>query len=147
MTQIILQQSPSGSALGSMTKMQLLSRVVPVTGAVAFLFALIWEPGAYSHESLLRPGLIEVVLLVSLACTVMQYAEWKLVHMLSFVAFNVLATVHQIPIVLAGVVMRHDVVGVHAAIGFGTCIIGALLYAAERRGDTSMEPEPPEPCA
>mmetsp|Transcript_90865 Transcript_90865/g.257394 ORF Transcript_90865/g.257394 Transcript_90865/m.257394 type:complete len:376 (-) Transcript_90865:69-1196(-) len=145
LTQMVLQHSPSDSALGSMSKMQILARVIPITGLVAFLLALACEPHAYALQNLQQVELWANILLVSVACTVMQYSEWKLVQMLSFVAFNVLGTVHQIPIVLAGVLLQHDTVGWYSALGFGFCVIGALVYAAARRADMEKWAAPVAP--
>merc|ERR1712014_427827 len=118
--------------------MQLLARVIPVTGFVALLGALMCEPQAYALHNLAQRELILNVLLVSAFCTVMQYAEWKLVQELSFVAFNVLSSVHQIPLVLAGVMWDHDVVDTSSAVGFGACIVGGMVYAAARSADAKQ---------
>eukprot|EP00928_Gymnodinium_smaydae_P091809 TRINITY_DN75550_c0_g1_i1.p1 TRINITY_DN75550_c0_g1~~TRINITY_DN75550_c0_g1_i1.p1 ORF type:complete len:241 (-),score=26.01 TRINITY_DN75550_c0_g1_i1:462-1184(-) len=136
--QTILQLSPKDSALAMMTKTQIMARVIPVTGVVAFGFALVWEPQAYSLANLMHHELWVNMLVVSAACTLMQYAELKLVHMISFVAFNVLSTVHQIPIVLAGVILQDNSVGKFSGLGFGVCVVGALIYARARWIDASQ---------
>ncbi|CAE7940724.1 unnamed protein product, partial [Symbiodinium sp. KB8] len=65
----------------------------------------------------------------------MLYAELKLVSLLSAVAFNVLSTLHQIPIVLAGVILQHNTVSISSWAGFACCLIGALVYAIARYSD------------
>ena len=69
-----------------------------------FFFLIFFEePGATTAlGAAAAPNLLSRVLMVAIGLTAMLYAELKLVSLLSAVAFNVLSTLHQIPIVLAG---------------------------------------------
>lgn len=131
--QYILQRSPPESTLGKMSKLQLLARVMPITGIVCIPLAMIFEEGAYSIQSLSQVDLLTQVFLVSFCLVFMLVAELQLVMLVSAVAYQVLATIHQIPTVLCGVLFRHDRVGVLDTCGFGCCIAGALVYAKARQ--------------
>jgi len=136
MAQVVLQ-SPKGSALRAFSKLQLLARTLPITGAISMLLALIFEPGATTAlQAAVAPSLLARVLMVAVGLTAMLYSELKLVSLLSAVAFNVLSTLHQIPIVLAGVVFQHNTVSQSSVAGFTCCIFGALVYALARYNDT-----------
>mmetsp|Transcript_73621 Transcript_73621/g.239702 ORF Transcript_73621/g.239702 Transcript_73621/m.239702 type:complete len:434 (+) Transcript_73621:108-1409(+) len=135
LAQFILQRSPLDSALGQISKLQLLSRTLPVTGLVCLPLAIWLEPGAYTYVNLMQPVLHFRVVVIAAALTAMLYAELKLVNLLSAVAFNVLATIHQIPIVLAGVLLQHNHVDLTSTYGFAACLLGALVYAAARHQD------------
>mmetsp|Transcript_23570 Transcript_23570/g.67385 ORF Transcript_23570/g.67385 Transcript_23570/m.67385 type:complete len:370 (+) Transcript_23570:73-1182(+) len=141
LAQFVLQRSPKESALGQITKLQLLARTLPLTGLVCVPLSMMFEPGCCTLEELSNPDLAVPAFTVSVGLTAMLYAELKLVKRLSAVAFNVLATVHQIPIVLAGVVMRHEQVGFLSRCGFGLCLVGALVYAAARQEDRKLAGE------
>lgn len=133
LAQFVMQLSPPESGLGQTAKLQLLSMTLPITGVVCLPFVLTQEPHAYQGGQLLQMELPVRTLLVAVGLTAMLYAELKLVKRLSAVAFNVLSTVHQIPIVLVGVVFQHNRVGEFSACGFAMCILGALVYAWARR--------------
>lgn len=132
LAQFVMQRSAPDSGLGQLPKLQLLSRTLPVTGLVCLPSAYIFEPGAFGSEQLWQPGLWGRVLLVSVGLICMQYSELKLVKKLSAVAFQVLSTIHQIPIVLVGVVFQHNQFSELSACGFAACLLGALIYAWAR---------------
>lgn len=135
LAQVVLQKSPPESALGQMSKLQLLARVLPVTGLVCLPLALVFEQHAFSASQLMQPDLFVSLFTVSFGLTIMLSSELKLIQVLSAVAFNVLAALHQILNVIAGVFFNHDHVGAVSASGFGCCIIGALVYAHARALD------------
>lgn len=135
LSQHVMQRLPSDTALGQLSKIQLLAYTLPITGLVCIPVSLVFEPEAYSLRHLQQMSLAESVLGVAGSLVAMLYAELKLVDELSAVAFNVLSTLHQIPIVLAGIVLCHNKVGEPAAAGFGCCIAGAMVYALARRQD------------
>lgn len=135
LAQHVLQRSHRKSALGQVTKLQLLARTLPVTGFVCVPLAVVFEMDSFTFDQLFQGALAIQLFLVSAGLTAMLYAELMLVKRLSAVAFNVLATIHQIPIVLAGVVIQHNQVGILSAYGFALCLVGALVYAAARHSD------------
>lgn len=138
LAQFVLQYSPKESALGCMTKLQLLARTLPITGLVCIPLAITFEKDCCTVEETLNVDLAGHVFSVAIGLAAMLYAELKLVKRLSAVAFNVLATIHQVPIVLAGVILRQDRVGLLSQFGFGLCIVGALVYAAARQQDRKL---------
>merc|ERR1712039_1040646 len=75
----------------------------------------------------------------SIACaiSIMVLAEFFFVQLTSAVAMNVAAQLHNIPIVLGGVLLFRERLHIFAVIGFGVCIFGALLYTSERRKTTA----------
>lgn len=137
MAQVVLQ-SPRG--LRGVSKLSLLARTLPITGAISMVLACIFEPNAM--QALLNQNqtttlqLLLRVVLVAVGLTSMLFAELNLVSLLSAVAFNVLSTLHQIPIVLAGVVFQHNTVSESSVLGFTCCIFGALVYAVARYNET-----------
>lgn len=135
LAQRVLQHSPKDSALGQMSKLQLLAITLPITGIVSLVLALICEGPVYSPELLLRPALAANFAVVTTGLAAMLWAELALVKRLSAVAFKVLSTVHLIPIVAAGVVFQHNHVGASAGGGFVICLIAAFVYAAARLED------------
>lgn len=135
LAQVVLQRSAPESALGQTNKLSLLARTLPITGLVCLPLSLVFEPMAYEAGKVMQQELWLNIGTVAAALTAMLYAELQLVKRLSAVAFNVLATVHQIPIVLAGVVLQHNQVARTAAYGFACCLIGALFYAVARQCD------------
>eukprot|EP00933_Yihiella_yeosuensis_P033930 TRINITY_DN27522_c0_g1_i1.p1 TRINITY_DN27522_c0_g1~~TRINITY_DN27522_c0_g1_i1.p1 ORF type:complete len:365 (+),score=60.29 TRINITY_DN27522_c0_g1_i1:237-1331(+) len=135
LAQFVMQFSSPESALGRMSKLSLLARVLPVTGVVSVLLAAVFEPEAFQLEEISQKAVLLRTLAVSVGLVGMLFAELKLVGMLSAVAFNVLSTVHQIPIVAAGVVLQHEEVGFASTCGFVFCLLGALLYACARQAD------------
>eukprot|EP00933_Yihiella_yeosuensis_P028140 TRINITY_DN21944_c0_g1_i1.p1 TRINITY_DN21944_c0_g1~~TRINITY_DN21944_c0_g1_i1.p1 ORF type:complete len:297 (+),score=29.10 TRINITY_DN21944_c0_g1_i1:134-892(+) len=137
LAQYVMKRLARDTALGQLHKIELLAYTLPLTGLICVPLAFIFEPGAYTLEELSSHSvhLVLSVGTVSLGLIGMLFAELKLVDYFSAVAFNVIATVQQIPIVLAGVVLCHNHVGLWAAAGFGSCIIGALVYAEARSRD------------
>merc|ERR1712046_426857 len=141
--QLILQRSPPGSALAQISKLQLLARVMPVTGLVCIPLAVVFENGAYAADEVLKVELLRTVSSVTLGLTIMLSAELHLVKLLSAVAYNVLGTLHQVPTVLCGVVFRHDRVDTLTGGGFGWCLAGALVYAKAWQGQREVPKQAP----
>lgn len=147
--QIVMQHSDPNSALGGMTKMKLMAFIMPVTGTVCLTLAWFSERDALNSEHLLRPELWLSVGKIGVGILALSFAELKLVHLTSALAVQVLSTVHQIPIVVAGVFFFHDKINSIGMSGFGLCLIGALFYVAARRADDRqyerLEEPPPQP--
>eukprot|EP00931_Biecheleriopsis_adriatica_P093762 TRINITY_DN67483_c0_g1_i1.p1 TRINITY_DN67483_c0_g1~~TRINITY_DN67483_c0_g1_i1.p1 ORF type:complete len:389 (+),score=47.31 TRINITY_DN67483_c0_g1_i1:132-1298(+) len=139
LAQFVLQHSPKGSALAATSKLGLLARTLPLTGLVSALLSFAFETDAFVLSRLENPELLLRVGFVAASLTGMLYAELKLVSLLSAVAFNVLSTIHQIPIVIAGVIVQQNQVSLLSASGFGCCLAGALIYAAARHADKEQE--------
>lgn len=141
--QFVMQRSESTSALGQMSKLRFMSFIMPVTGGVCFVLACWLESDALDPERILRPELGLSMLKIAVGVLALCFAELKLVHLTSAVAVNVLSTIHQIPIVLAGVFFFHEHINTFGLSGFGLCLAGALFYVAARRSDVHVEAPPP----
>merc|ERR1711920_604918 len=121
-----------------MGKFQLLSRVLPISGLVLLPLVHVLEPDALKPDNLLQTELLIHVFIIAAALTLMVYSEIQLVQLLSAVAFNVLAAIHQIPLVLVGVLLQHDHVSQTAACGFSLCLLGAVVYARARQVERQL---------
>lgn len=127
--QMVLQRSPPDSALSMLSKLELTSRVMPVTSAVCFVLAVIFEADAFSSAEIFTVGLFGQVVTIASLVTVLFLVELTLIRLTSAVYVTVLGTLHQIPLVLAGVVCFGDRVSPFAVYGFALGIVGALCYA------------------
>eukprot|EP00747_Dinoflagellata_sp_TGD_P143253 gnl/TRDRNA2_/TRDRNA2_176363_c0_seq2.p1 gnl/TRDRNA2_/TRDRNA2_176363_c0~~gnl/TRDRNA2_/TRDRNA2_176363_c0_seq2.p1 ORF type:complete len:366 (+),score=71.50 gnl/TRDRNA2_/TRDRNA2_176363_c0_seq2:102-1100(+) len=146
--QAVMQHSPRGSALGQMSKLQIMTRILPITGVVCLCLAVPFEatedstthasrgPLGLSAFMHVGPGML-LLSVVGISCGVvtLTVAELQLVHLTSAVALQVLGTLHQIPIMLAGVVLFQEEVGLPTIAGFGLCVCGAMCYTAARQED------------
>eukprot|EP00927_Polykrikos_kofoidii_P039406 TRINITY_DN33803_c0_g1_i1.p1 TRINITY_DN33803_c0_g1~~TRINITY_DN33803_c0_g1_i1.p1 ORF type:complete len:362 (-),score=37.88 TRINITY_DN33803_c0_g1_i1:39-1124(-) len=131
LVQYIMQRSSRDSALGQMSKLAMLARILPMTCVDCLLLCLFFEPEAFALSNF-SFSVAENVSVVATALTLMLWMEFLLVSRLSAVAFNVLSSVHQVPIVLAGVAVLHNKVTIMGAAGFLLCIVGASVYAVAR---------------
>ncbi|CAK0859471.1 unnamed protein product, partial [Prorocentrum cordatum] len=137
--QIVMQRSPASSALGHLTKLQFVSRVLPVSGFVCLLLAVIWEQPAFAPSALAQPTLRSGVPGVALCIVLLTITELGVVRRTSAVALQVLATLHQIPIAFIGAAVFHETVGPLSLAGFGLCVLAALVYALARRREREEE--------
>lgn len=129
---IFQEEKQKGSALAQMSKPQLLARILPISTMVTLPLAAVFEPEALQSEALRNPDLYIKLVAVSLGISLLLFAEFNLVHYLSAVGFNVAAAVHQIPIILSGVVIDHNQLSQIGCIGYAVCIVGAWVYAVAR---------------
>mmetsp|Transcript_53293 Transcript_53293/g.99957 ORF Transcript_53293/g.99957 Transcript_53293/m.99957 type:complete len:134 (+) Transcript_53293:2-403(+) len=105
---------------------------MPVTSMVCLCLAAIFERDAFDVSLMHEAGLLATVSFVAGGIAILTVAELRLVHISSAVALQVLGTMHQIPLVIAGMVWFHDPVDVDSALGFSCCICGALCYAGAK---------------
>lgn len=133
--QHIMQRAKPNSFFKRLTKMQMVACIMPVTSAVCFILAATFEIGAFDR---IDSQVMQDCSILSLLLVVMVSSELMFVQLTSAVAMGVASQLHNIPIVLGGVVLFREKVHPFAVIGFVVCISGALLYTAERR-KTSKE--------
>mmetsp|Transcript_10489 Transcript_10489/g.11544 ORF Transcript_10489/g.11544 Transcript_10489/m.11544 type:complete len:241 (-) Transcript_10489:169-891(-) len=129
MLQFIMQKS--NMLLG---KLELAAWIMPVTSLVCLTMAAAFETSALSLSLMMNAGLPQIVLIVACGITILTVAELRLVHISSAVALQVLGTLHQIPLVITGVLFFQDSVEVASAMGFTCCLVGALCYARAKHG-------------
>lgn len=137
--QFVLQRSSRDSGLGKISKLHLMAFTMPVTATVCLVMAAFFEVGAFHSHHVLKPVLWGNIAGASLGIAILTLSELMLVHLTSAVAVQVLGTIHQIPIVLAGVVFFHDHIHAASLLGFGICILGAMFYVAARQKDRSAQ--------
>lgn len=129
MLQFIMQKS--NMLLG---KLELAAWIMPVTSLVCFTMAAAFETQALNFSLMLNAGLPKIVLVIACGITILTIAELRLVHISSAVALQVLGTLHQIPLVITGVMFFQDSVEVTSGMGFTCCLLGALCYARAKHG-------------
>lgn len=134
--QYFMQYSAPDSALGQLSKLGLMSMIMPVTGTVCGILAIFSEPDAYQQP--VQPYVALLIALVAVGVMALSFAELKIVHLTSSVAMSVLSTIHQIPIALSGVLFLDEHVSLWGAIGFGLCLMGGLFYVAARNRDAAV---------
>ncbi|CAE7243497.1 SLC35C2 [Symbiodinium necroappetens] len=124
MLQFLMQKSKL-----QLCKIELAAFIMPVTSLVCFVLAAIFERDAFDWPLMREAGLPWTVASVACGIGILTVAELRLVHISSAVALQVLGTLHQIPLVITGVVWFQDPVDLQSALGFACCICGALCYA------------------
>mmetsp|Transcript_67655 Transcript_67655/g.120485 ORF Transcript_67655/g.120485 Transcript_67655/m.120485 type:complete len:212 (+) Transcript_67655:1-636(+) len=139
LVQFVLQRSSRDSGLGQLSKLHLMSFTMPCTAMVCLIMAAFFEAEAFHSHHALRPVLWRNITGCSAGIGVLTLSELMLVHLTGAVAVQVLGTIHQIPIVLAGVVFFHEQIHAASLLGFSICIVGALFYVAARYKDKYAE--------
>jgi drug/metabolite transporter (DMT)-like permease len=132
--QCFLKRGDADSHLRHISKLQMVWRVSPSFAATCALFALIFEPLAWSKldsEVLLTSGSVGLLVAILMA------SEFMLVQLTSAVALNVAASLHNIPVALAGVIFFHDQIHMKAGIGFCAGLLGAMVYTLDRYSSES----------
>jgi len=66
---------------------------------------------------------------LSVGVAAINVAEFTLVELTSAVTFNVLANLHSIPIVMAGMLLFAEEVVALEMVGFLACVVSALVYS------------------
>mmetsp|Transcript_13879 Transcript_13879/g.25540 ORF Transcript_13879/g.25540 Transcript_13879/m.25540 type:complete len:442 (+) Transcript_13879:27-1352(+) len=126
--QMVLHRSPHNTALGKMTKLEFTSRTLPVAGVVCFILACIFEEEAFDLRHMDSTALPISVPSISVGIICLTMSELGLVHLTSAVALQVLATLHQIPIVMVSSIVFKERIPALSQWGFRLCLIGALIY-------------------
>jgi len=143
--QWMTQRSRPGSALALMgkLKLELISRTLPCTGVVCFLFAFWFEPRALEIEPWLHMDMILKCAGIAVGIIVLVVAELEIVRTASAVALQVLGTLHQIPIAIAGILFFQEQIHLSSAMGFLFCIVGGLVYVQVRYTEMTVEQTSP----
>merc|ERR1719215_207135 len=106
--QVVVQRSPPTSALGQMSKLEYTARILPVAGAICFILALIFEQPFLTREHMQPPILLAALPAIGASVTVLTLTELAVVRRTSAVAMQVLATLHNIPIVVVSAAVFHE---------------------------------------
>jgi len=135
LTQHIFQRFPACSAVRNMTKLQMLPYISPGTTIVCLLLAGVFELEAFAQLPSAATDLSVPMLVVSLSITVLTACELLIVDLTAATVMVILSVVHNIPIMLGGVVINHDRVYRNQWFGFALCTVGATVYFAARIHD------------
>lgn len=135
LTQHIFQRFPTASAVRSMTKMQMLPYISPGTTIVCLVLAGIFEPEAFAQLRFAEKDLTVPLLIVSASITILTVCELLIVDLTAATVMVILSVVHNIPIMLGGVLINHDHVYRNQWFGFVLCTVGATAYFAARMHD------------
>lgn len=140
LVQLVIQRSPAGSALAHMSKskLQLVQRTLPITGLVCFALSLYFEREALLGGAWLRLDLAATTFAISAGIVILTVAELEIVRIASAVAIQVLGTLHQIPVALAGIMIFGESVRLLSWFGFVLCIAGGLCYVTVRFRETRV---------
>lgn len=138
LTQHIFQRTSPTSALRRLGKVQMLPYITPGTSIVCLVLAVALEGEAFAELPEKAGDLILPAVVISLSVATLTVCELRIVHLSAATVMVVLAVVHNIPIILGGVIINHDHVYRNQLLGFSLCSLGAALYFAARAQD-----EPP----
>jgi solute carrier family 35 protein C2 len=98
---------------------------VPVVAGMVAAF----EPGAADAARRSGSVLAGRVASLSVGVAAINVAEFALVERTSAVTFNVLANLHSIPVVMAGILLFAEEVVALEMVGFLACVVSALVYS------------------
>mmetsp|Transcript_28787 Transcript_28787/g.79030 ORF Transcript_28787/g.79030 Transcript_28787/m.79030 type:complete len:401 (-) Transcript_28787:222-1424(-) len=140
-TQHIFQRTPPTSALRRLSKVEILPLITPGTTIVCFLLAVAFEHNAFGEFPHAAGHLALPSFVISLAVMTLTVCELRIVHVTAATVMVILAVVHNIPIILGGVIINHDHVYRNQWLGFSLCSLGAGLYFIARAQDQPKHPQ------
>jgi len=120
------------------TKFTMVSLVMWMATPVCILLSVIFEPDGLRQAWAKPVTLLRIVGLLTIGVMGINLAEFGVVQWTSAVTFNVLAQLHSIPMVLAGVLCFGEEVAAVQGIGFAVCLLGAMLYSWARAREKHM---------
>jgi len=139
-TQHVFQRSPKQSALRRLEKVQMMPYMSTGTVVACLAFAAAFEPNAFA--AIAGKGvwqhIVQPVLVVSSCVALLTMCELVIVSITAATVMVILAVVHNIPMILAGVIFDNDVVFRNQWVGFAFCSIGAGMYFYARSLDTPI---------
>jgi len=137
--QAITQRSRHNSALGQMSKLQLVARIFPITGLVCLILGAIFEAPSLALGDVFQPALLSKVLEIGCGVMTLVTSEFMLIYLTSAMALQVLMSLHQIPIFLGGILVLHEQANMLSVCAFVFCVLGAIVYAAARSVDDGAD--------
>lgn len=121
--------APMQAQLPPLTKLQMVSWVMWMTTPVCLGLSLVFEPDGLTQVSRHPTAVTGLVTLLTIGVMGINLAEFGIVQWTSAVTFNVLSQLHSIPLILAGVTLFGEEIAAAQVLGFGICLLGALLYS------------------
>eukprot|EP00397_Hematodinium_sp_SG-2012_P032004 GEMP01034037.1.p1 GENE.GEMP01034037.1~~GEMP01034037.1.p1 ORF type:complete len:302 (+),score=54.34 GEMP01034037.1:426-1331(+) len=114
-----------GSAIKSLSKVELTARMLPYGVFVMLVFSLIVEPAAFDDTD---TYVVARACFLSALVAILVVSELRLVQISSAVTFFVCGVLHNIPIILCGVWFFSEEITLLQIAGFGLCVLGTLCY-------------------
>eukprot|EP00392_Amoebophrya_sp_AT5.2_P008328 g8349.t1 len=139
--QHVLQRTPG---IARLDKVALGSRTMIYSGITCLVLSLVTE--AQKHDVwkvVADTGLILKLFGIASILCVMVCAELRLLQITSTVTFGVFGLLHSIPIVLSGVLLFGDTVGLFDGLGFLVCLAGSYWYMLLVKGAGKDDALPP----
>mmetsp|Transcript_145890 Transcript_145890/g.406355 ORF Transcript_145890/g.406355 Transcript_145890/m.406355 type:complete len:596 (-) Transcript_145890:105-1892(-) len=137
----------SGSDRGAskavpLSKLQMVSWVMWTTTPVCLGLSVFFEPKGLEQASRQPVSVFWLVALLTAGVMGINLAEFGIVQWTSAVTFNVLSQLHGIPLVMAGVTFFGEHIVPVQVLGFGICVLGAVLYSFVKAQEKRL-PQPP----
>merc|ERR1712107_28585 len=130
-TQFSMQRNDPKSSLPQLPRLQFFACTTPSSSSVLLVAGVLFEDvrnAEFVFERMLRLDLLWRLLVIAAGVVMLSYAELALVHRISAVALNVCGSLHQIPVIITGMIIFHESVEWLGILGFTTCVIGGLVY-------------------
>jgi len=121
-----------------LSKLRMVSWVMWTTTPVCLGLSIFFEPSGLLHASRHPVAVLGLVALLTVGVMGINVAEFGIVQWTSAVTFNVLSQLHSIPLVLAGVTCFGERIAPIQVLGFGICLVGALMYSVVRNQEKRM---------
>lgn len=141
LTQHIFQRSHPDSAFKKQTKFQMMPYISIGNISICFLLSAIFDSSAYSDilKSRVAEGIALPAVVVSFCIATLTACELLIVSITAATVMVILAVVHNIPIMIAGIVLYHDQIFQNQWIGFSICSVGAVMYFYARTLDKDRD--------
>ncbi|CAD7963143.1 unnamed protein product [Amoebophrya sp. A120] len=120
-----LQRAPGIAVLD---KISVGSRTMTYSGITCLLLSFCTEAREQNLYQVVDRVLIFKLASIAAILCVMVCAELRLLQITSTVTFGVFGLLHSIPIVLSGVILFGDQVGLYDGLGFLVCLLGSYWY-------------------
>lgn len=118
-----------GSKTAHVTKIEMLALMNPLTAIVCLVFAAIFERGAFDTPIVGWGVVIQQIALSSLFVLAKMALDLKLIQMTSAFTFSLAGVLHNLLIVLGGVIIFGDRPPLMAWVGFAIISSGVVVYA------------------
>jgi len=146
LVQHVTQREDTGSALNVMSKskLHLVQYTSPFIALVCLLLSLRFEKSDRAIDSVFDVPLVIGVLGCALGIVVLTVAELEIVRVTSAVALSFLGTLHNIPIVMAGMLLLNEKVRAWRLLGFVFCVFGGICYGRARHSELQRKTVVPQ---
>jgi drug/metabolite transporter (DMT)-like permease len=123
------ESNNSNAFTSPFSKLQQVSLVMLASTPICVGLMLAFEPKALSSAVQQAVPLTGLVMCLSLGVAGITVAEFWIVQWTSAVTFNVIAQLHSIPLILAGIALCDEQVAPSELAGLLVCTLGAIVYS------------------